>query len=577
MPMMLTVKERSGRHMHIQTLKKLFSCLVLLSHVTAIIPVLAQQVPPLINYQGRLLEGTNLVNGVHAISLRIFDQSSGGTRVYEDSNSVTVIDGLYSTLIGDDATLGQLDQALTNNPVWLEVMINGVALSPRERIVSVAYAMNADTLDALDSGQFLQSDAPDAHTSGGLTIGTGSFLNVQGSLRVYGADASDNDGIFFDNTTNEFFRWNNAAVRFEVSDDVAVLGTIAVGSLGLGPRPYSRFGASNTTHGLSSSNDLLVTGDVEVDGAIFADGLVQIASGNPGEGKILTSDFNGVVRWEDNPIRLFGLDFSAFVPEVIDNSVKMEISGVGTIFTGLVVNGPGYTMERIPGFTGLGQPDDESGLNAELPLIFDASGSITNALNSWHVNYTNNSDTTPRDMSLIVTDIGGSEAYRINLFSIYPTSVSTGLSGRTRYTVLNTLSPNMVAHVDRDPAGFGLATSFNTNTDRRIEISGISVGPYPSVVITPTNRTVTLTFDYGEGGSALGWVKDIAQSGTLSSGKRDLSVIYETFNGTNFVENVRTNFFGVFPIHYQAISLGLDIKSKERLTLSYDFEEGVVP
>ncbi|MCU0858004.1 MAG: hypothetical protein MUC65_06335, partial [Pontiellaceae bacterium] len=59
------------------------------------------EVPQLINYQGRLLNGTNLVNGSVGLSLRLYNASSGGTLLYEDSNSVTVVDGLYSTLIGD--------------------------------------------------------------------------------------------------------------------------------------------------------------------------------------------------------------------------------------------------------------------------------------------------------------------------------------------------------------------------------------------------------------------------------------------------------------------------------------------
>lgn len=531
--------------------------------------------PALINYQGRLVSGTNLVNGNIGLSLRLFNQASGGAVVYEDSNSVAVVDGLYNTVIGDNTVSGSLAAALTNAQVWLEAVVNGTALTPRERIISVPYALNADTLDALDSGQFLRNDVAASHQAGGLTISTGSVLTVEGALNVFGANASDNDVIFFDNSTNEFFRWNNASQRFDLSDDLTLVGTIAVGSLGLGPRPYSRFGASNTTHGLNSSNDVLVTGSLEVDGSVYADGPVQIASGNPGEGKILTSDADGVVRWEDNPIKLFGLDFSSFVPEVIDNSVSIEISGIGNTFTGLVVSGPGYTMERIFLFGTVGQPDDESGLNAELPLVFDVAGPITNDLNAWYVSFTN----LPvyRDISIAVKTLAGAEAYRINLFEIYPASVSTGLAGRTRYIVLNRHGPNMLAQVERDPVGFGTASSFNTNTDTRIEISGIIHGPYPAVVITPSNRTLSLTFDYGEGGAILGWVRDIAMTGSQNAGKRDMSVIYESFNGTNHVEVARTNFFGVFPIHYQALSLGQDIKSKERVVLSYDLEESASP
>ena len=536
---------------------------------------LLAQPPALIHYQGRLVDGTNLVNGMVGLSLRLYNDPVAGALLYADSNQVAAVDGLYDTVIGDNTTFGDLAAALTNGSVWLEVVVGGVALSPRERVLAVPYAIHADRLDDLDSGQFLRRDTAATHAAGGLTIGTGSFLSVQGALQVYGVDADDNDHVFFDNSTNEFLRWNNPSQRFDISDDLTVGGTLAVGSLGLGPRAYNRFGPSNTTHGLNSSNDLLVTRHVEVDGTIFADGAVQIASGNPGEGKILTSDANGVVRWEDNPITLFGLDFTPFVPDIIDNTVQIEVGGVANVI-GVVSQGPGYAIERIAGFNGFGQPDDESGFNAELPLVFESSSAQTNGLNTWYVNFTNGI-LDYRSLSLIVRNTTSAEVYRVNLYEMYPASVSTGLAGRTRYTILNRFPPNMLAHVERNPTGFGTGSSFNTNTDRRVEISGITHGPYPAITLTPSNRTLTLTFSYGEGGSILGWVRDIATSGTTGAGKRDMSVIYENFNGTNYVEYARTNFFGVFPIRYEALTLGLDTKSKERVVLSYDSEEDAGP
>lgn len=99
------------------------------------------QAPSLINYQGRLLDGTNLVNGNVALSLRLFNVSSGGSSLYEDSNSVTVADGLYNTFIGDHPTNILFLSALTNTTLWIEVAVNGVALSPRDRLASVGYSL----------------------------------------------------------------------------------------------------------------------------------------------------------------------------------------------------------------------------------------------------------------------------------------------------------------------------------------------------------------------------------------------------------------------------------------------------
>ncbi|HMP00791.1 MAG TPA: tail fiber domain-containing protein, partial [Kiritimatiellia bacterium] len=106
-------------------------------------PLLAQP-PALINYQGRLVDGTNLVNGNVEMSLRLFDAATGGTMLYEDSNTVTVVDGLYATHLGDDTTEGSLAAALAASEVWLEIAVDDVALTPRERIASVAYALVAE-------------------------------------------------------------------------------------------------------------------------------------------------------------------------------------------------------------------------------------------------------------------------------------------------------------------------------------------------------------------------------------------------------------------------------------------------
>jgi hypothetical protein len=117
------------------------------------------QVPRRINYQGRLAQGTNLVNGAVALSLRLYDAPAGGTLLYEDSNSVTVVDGLYATLLGDNTVAGDLDDALIRGQVWLEVAVQGGALAPRELISSVAYARQVEGLRALPYGTIVLSPA----------------------------------------------------------------------------------------------------------------------------------------------------------------------------------------------------------------------------------------------------------------------------------------------------------------------------------------------------------------------------------------------------------------------------------
>ena len=125
--------------------KRLAILLFLSSFILHPSSFLLAQPPALINYQGRLVDGTNLVNGSVGLSLRLFDAASGGALLYEDSNTVTAVDGLYATRFGDDTTAGSLAAALDATNVWLEVAVDDVALTPRERLASVAYALVADT------------------------------------------------------------------------------------------------------------------------------------------------------------------------------------------------------------------------------------------------------------------------------------------------------------------------------------------------------------------------------------------------------------------------------------------------
>lgn len=99
--------------------------------------------PEMFRYQGRLVDGTNLVNSTLPMTFKLYDHPTVGTMLYEDYNTVSVVDGLYSTMIGDNTVSGSLTDALTNSMVYLEITIDGQTLSPREQLVSVPYAMDS--------------------------------------------------------------------------------------------------------------------------------------------------------------------------------------------------------------------------------------------------------------------------------------------------------------------------------------------------------------------------------------------------------------------------------------------------
>lgn len=67
--------------------------------LAAILPARAE-VPLLVNCQGRVIDGTNVLNGNLPLTLRLYDAQAGGTMLYQDTSTVLFSDGLYSTWIG---------------------------------------------------------------------------------------------------------------------------------------------------------------------------------------------------------------------------------------------------------------------------------------------------------------------------------------------------------------------------------------------------------------------------------------------------------------------------------------------
>lgn len=123
---------------------KIKTLVALVAGLNCIFAALLQaQAPQMFRYQGRLLDNDALVSGNLNFSFKLYSAPTGGAALYEDAATVTVVDGLYSAMIGDDSSSGgDLGDALNNPAVYLEITVGGETLTPRERIVSVPYAMN---------------------------------------------------------------------------------------------------------------------------------------------------------------------------------------------------------------------------------------------------------------------------------------------------------------------------------------------------------------------------------------------------------------------------------------------------
>lgn len=102
------------------------------------------QVPPLINYQGQLLDANGAAaNGNVPLVFSIFDVPSGGTALFTETQTVTVSNGIFNVLIGSVTPIPQDLFDAAPHTRFLEITVNGTVLTPRRVFGSVPYAFNS--------------------------------------------------------------------------------------------------------------------------------------------------------------------------------------------------------------------------------------------------------------------------------------------------------------------------------------------------------------------------------------------------------------------------------------------------
>lgn len=154
--------------------------------------------PALIHYQGRVVDGANLVSGPVALDFRIFTNQTGGAAVFHATDFVTAIDGLYSAVIGETVVSGSLDTALLAPQAWLEVTVNATTLTPRERILAVPYARQVRGLLITTNRSVVLNpeDGPNGVAGSNLlaVVGGGAFNTGVGDFAVVGGGVGNSAG-----------------------------------------------------------------------------------------------------------------------------------------------------------------------------------------------------------------------------------------------------------------------------------------------------------------------------------------------------------------------------------------------
>lgn len=158
-------------------------------------------VPGQVNFQGVLLNNASqAVNGSVDFNFTLFDAVTGGAQLWSESQTgVPVTDSMYTVALGSVTPIST--GILNGGTVYLEVSVGGEILSPRQRLLAVPYALNAEQANNVAgiSGVFIQQLFLNKDWDGQSIANDDpleGFLDVDGDgLANFMDPDNDNDGF----------------------------------------------------------------------------------------------------------------------------------------------------------------------------------------------------------------------------------------------------------------------------------------------------------------------------------------------------------------------------------------------
>ena len=96
------------------------------------------EISPVINYQGRLLQDGQPVDGVQLMLFGLYNAEFGGAPIWQEIASVTVNGGLFTHALG---SVIPLSSQYFGEQLWLQVQV-GTTVLPRQKLMACPYAMS---------------------------------------------------------------------------------------------------------------------------------------------------------------------------------------------------------------------------------------------------------------------------------------------------------------------------------------------------------------------------------------------------------------------------------------------------
>ena len=106
---------------------------------------LLAQAPQTLSYQGMLTDaqGNPVADGTIELTCRLYQDASGGNPLWQETQQVAVIGGVFSTILASSAVLN----LSFDKPYWLGLSVNGDSeLEPRTALTASAYSLFAESI-----------------------------------------------------------------------------------------------------------------------------------------------------------------------------------------------------------------------------------------------------------------------------------------------------------------------------------------------------------------------------------------------------------------------------------------------
>lgn len=166
----------------IQAFNKLF--LTLFLGLLLFFGVRSTEASSVINYQGTLKSSTQTAvpDSAYTFTFKLYTQSSGGSAVWTETQSLTTSSGIFNTQLGSVATFPS--NLFSSNPtLYLGITVNSDSeMTPRQRVGSSPYAFTADEVAFSGMRAAAQTNTLDnlsfAQTWNWSTISSGSGLSI---------------------------------------------------------------------------------------------------------------------------------------------------------------------------------------------------------------------------------------------------------------------------------------------------------------------------------------------------------------------------------------------------------------